>query len=227
MRTSAGGALDRVRRGQLRREWRDGRSDAPGKYPMRRGSPRYPREVAIPATRRSSGGEALGMQGRAIVPSGASTGAHEAVELRDGDPTRYGGKGVLRAVANVNGEIAAAVAERDALDQEGLDRALIELDGTPNKGRLGANALLGVSLAVAHAAAAAWGAAVSVTGGSVSPHLPVPLGNTSTGQARGDSTDSGVHDRAAGRFPVCEELRWAAELHAFGHSCMSADSHTV
>ena len=91
------------------------------------------------------------------MPSGASTGAHEAVELRDGDGARYGGKGVLHAVANVNGEIAAAVAERDALDQSGLDRALIELDGSPNKGRLGANALLGVSLAVAHAAAAAQG----------------------------------------------------------------------
>ena len=96
-----------------------------------------------------------GALGRAIVPSGASTGAHEAVELRDGDKARYGGKGVLRAVGNVNGEIAAAVAGRDALDQGGLDRALIELDGSPNKGRLGANALLGVSLAVAHAAAAA------------------------------------------------------------------------
>src|SRR6516165_2609545 len=94
-----------------------------------------------------------GAAGTAIVPSGASTGVHEAVELRDGGP-EWGGKGVSRAVANVNGEIAAAVAGADAADQEALDRALIELDGTPNKGRLGANAILGVSLAAAKASAA-------------------------------------------------------------------------
>jgi enolase len=95
--------------------------------------------------------------GRAIVPSGASTGVHEAVELRDGDPKRYGGKGVRKAVSNVTGEIAQRVQGFDVLDQKGLDHALIELDGTPNKGRLGANALLGTSLAVAHAAAQAKG----------------------------------------------------------------------
>src|SRR5437899_3238054 len=92
--------------------------------------------------------------GRAAVPSGASTGVHEALELRDGDVGRYAGKGVLRAVANVNGRIAPKVAGREALDQTGLDRLLIELDGTPNKSALGANALLGVSLAAAKAAAA-------------------------------------------------------------------------
>jgi enolase len=93
--------------------------------------------------------------GRAIVPSGASTGVHEAVELRDGDPKRYGGKGVMKAVGNVEGEIARRLRDFDVTDQRTLDEALIELDGTPNKSRLGANAILGVSLAVAHAAAAA------------------------------------------------------------------------
>src|SRR6185437_5794685 len=94
-----------------------------------------------------------GAVGRAAVPSGASTGVHEAVELRDGGDA-FGGKGVTRAVANVDGEIAEAVRGFDADDQEALDRRLIELDGTPNKGRLGANAILGVSLAAAKAAAA-------------------------------------------------------------------------
>ena len=99
-----------------------------------------------------------GARGRAAVPSGASTGEHEAVELRDGDPARYLGKGVLGAVANVNGEIAAALDGIDADDQRGLDRRLIELDGTPGKSRLGANAILGCSLAAAKAAAAEAGA---------------------------------------------------------------------
>src|SRR5919107_2824048 len=94
-----------------------------------------------------------GAQGRAAVPSGASTGEFEATELRDGGDA-YLGKGVTKAVDNVNGEIAQVVSGRDALDQSGLDRALIELDGTPNKSRLGANAILGVSLAAARAAAA-------------------------------------------------------------------------
>src|SRR3984885_2532808 len=94
-----------------------------------------------------------GAHGRAAVPSGASTGEFEATELRDGGDA-YGGKGVTKAVANVNGELAETVAGRDATDQEGLDRAMIELDGTPNKSRLGANAILGVSLAAARAAAA-------------------------------------------------------------------------
>ena len=96
-----------------------------------------------------------GTMGRAAVPSGASTGAHEAVEKRDGDKARYMGKGVLEAVNAVNGEIAENLIGEDATDQIGLDRAMIELDGTPNKGRLGANAILGVSLAVAKAAAEA------------------------------------------------------------------------
>ena len=92
-----------------------------------------------------------GASGRAAVPSGASTGKHEAVELRDGDSQRYNGKGVLKAVANVNGPIFAAVAGMSAFDQAAIDQKLIELDGTPNKANLGANAILGTSLAVAHA----------------------------------------------------------------------------
>ncbi|MBP8932438.1 MAG: phosphopyruvate hydratase, partial [Paracoccus sp.] len=94
-----------------------------------------------------------GTMGRAAVPSGASTGAHEAVEKRDGDKSRYMGKGVLEAVAAVNGEIAENLIGEDVTDQIGIDRLMIELDGTPNKGRLGANAILGVSLAAAKAAA--------------------------------------------------------------------------
>ncbi len=98
-----------------------------------------------------------GALGRAAVPSGASTGVHEALELRDGDAKRYGGKGVLKAVANVNQTIAAKLKGADAANQSALDRALIELDGTANKSKLGANAMLGVSLAAAHASAAANG----------------------------------------------------------------------
>jgi enolase len=124
-----------------------------------------------------------GGRGRAAVPSGASTGVHEAVELRDGGAA-YGGKGVTQAVANVNGEIAAAIRDLDPADQERLDRTLIELDGTPNKGRLGANAILGVSLAVAKAAADAAGKPLYEwlrrEGGDV---LPVPMMNVINGGA--------------------------------------------
>src|SRR2546428_3637118 len=119
-----------------------------------------------------------GHRGSAAVPSGASTGAHEAAELRDGDPKRYGGKGVLQAVANVNGEIAHAVGGQDVADQRALDQRLIALDGTPNKSRLGANAILGVSLAAARAAASAadrplWMSLATEQG----PRLPVPMLN--------------------------------------------------
>src|SRR6266480_1626306 len=103
-----------------------------------------------------------GAVGSAIVPSGASTGAHEAVELRDGDPSRYGGKGVLQAVRNVNQTIRPELIGSDAVDQVSVDHMLIDLDGTPNKAKLGANALLGVSMAVAHAAADAVGYAPSL-----------------------------------------------------------------
>jgi enolase len=127
---------------------------------------------------------ASGAFGRAAVPSGASTGEHEAVELRDGDPSLYLGKGVSKAVANVNGEIAAAVLGLDADDQRALDRALIELDATSNKSRLGANAILGCSLAVAKAAAADAGVPLyRWLGGEEACTLPVPLMNVVNGGA--------------------------------------------
>jgi enolase len=129
-----------------------------------------------------------GAAGRAAVPSGASTGAHEAVELRDGDKSRYGGKGVRKAVANVNGEIFDLLSGLDASDQIKIDRAMIELDGTPNKGRLGANALLGVSLAVARAAAMDVGLPLyRYVGGSHANTLPVPQMNIINGGAHADN----------------------------------------
>ena len=117
-----------------------------------------------------------GSFGRAAVPSGASTGAHEAVELRDGDKARYKGKGVLKAVEAVNTEIADALLGLDAEDQRDIDFAMIELDGTPNKGRIGANAILGASLAVSKAAANARGLPLYSYLGGVAAHvLPVPM----------------------------------------------------
>jgi enolase len=129
-----------------------------------------------------------GALGRAAVPSGASTGVHEAVELRDGG-AEFGGKGVRRAVANVEGEIANAVRGRDAADQEGLDRLLAELDGTPNKGRLGANAILGVSLANAKAAASEAGVSLyRYLGGDDARILPVPMMNVINGGAHAQNS---------------------------------------
>ncbi len=130
-----------------------------------------------------------GAFGRAAVPSGASTGEKEAVELRDGDESRYGGKGVLKAVENVNGEIADAVIDLDALDQVGIDNLLIDLDGTPNKARLGANAILGVSLAVAKAAADELGLPLyRYIGGPNAKILPVPMMNILNGGKHADNT---------------------------------------
>jgi enolase len=129
-----------------------------------------------------------GSMGRAAVPSGASTGAHEAIELRDGDPKRFAGKGVTKAVDAVNGEIYDAIAGMDAEDQRGIDAALIALDGTPNKARLGANSILGVSLAVAKAAAEASGLALYRYVGGASAHvLPVPMMNIINGGAHADN----------------------------------------
>src|SRR3979409_800833 len=129
-----------------------------------------------------------GTVGRAIVPSGASTGEHEAVELRDGDKTRYLGKGVLKAVENVNGEIAGALANFNAADQAALDRKMIELDGTKNKGRLGANAILAVSMAAARAAANENGLSLyRYLGGAAANTLPVPMMNILNGGAHADN----------------------------------------
>jgi enolase len=132
-----------------------------------------------------------GAVGRAAVPSGASTGIHEAVELRDGEAARFGGKGVLTAIRNVVEEIGPAILGLDALDQVGLDEILIELDGTPNKGRLGANAILGVSLATAHAAAASVDLPLyRYVGGAGARTLPVPMFNILNGGKHAqDSTD--------------------------------------
>lgn len=130
-----------------------------------------------------------GITACASVPSGASTGEREAVELRDGDPARYGGRGVLRAVANVEGEIAAVLRGMDATDQDGLDRRLIALDGTPDKSRLGANAILGVSMAAARAGAAARALPLyRHLGGSDATILPVPCLNVLNGGRHADNT---------------------------------------
>jgi enolase len=156
-----------------------------------------------------------GAAGRAAVPSGASTGEFEATELRDGDKSSYLGKGVTQAVANVNGEIAQAVAGHDALDQEGLERALIELDGTPNKARLGANAILGVSLAAAKAAAAEEGEPLwRYLGGEAARVLPVPMMNVLNGGAHADNKvdfqEFMVVPAGAPTFSEC--LRMGAEV---------------
>ena len=129
-----------------------------------------------------------GSLGRAAVPSGASTGAHEAVELRDGDKTRYLGKGVQKAVEAVNGEILDAIGGMDAEDQVAIDETMIELDGTPNKARLGANAILGVSLAVAKAAADASACRSTAMSAARSARvLPVPMMNIINGGAHADN----------------------------------------
>ena len=161
-----------------------------------------------------------GAVGSAIVPSGASTGAHEAVELRDGDPSRYGGKGVLHAVRNVNQTIRPELIGSDAVDQVSVDRLLIDLDGTPNKGKLGANALLGVSMAVAHAAADAVELPLyRYLGGAGARRLPVPLVNILNGGKHAlDSTDFQEFMIAPlGAPSFGEALRWASEtFHALG-----------
>ena len=157
-----------------------------------------------------------GASGRAAVPSGASTGAYEAVELRDADKTRYGGKGVLNAVHHVDEELAEAVVGLDALDQLAVDRVMCEVDGTPNKGRLGANAILGVSLAVARAAADAVGLPLyRYLGGPAARTLPVPMMNILNGgkHAEGSSVDMQefmVVPVGAGSYR--EGLRWGTEV---------------
>lgn len=155
-----------------------------------------------------------GSFGRAAVPSGASTGEHEAVELRDGDKSKYGGKGVLKAVANVNGEIKKAIKGSDALKQGELDQTLIDLDGTPNKGRLGANAILGVSLAVAKAAAVSKKMPLyRYIGGDKAKILPIPMMNILNGGAHADNNvdlqEFMIMPIGADSFS--EALRWGAE----------------
>jgi len=156
-----------------------------------------------------------GKSGRAIVPSGASTGEHEAVELRDGDEERYLGKGVLNAVNNVNGEISAALGGMDASDQRAVDAKLIELDGTPNKGRLGANAILAVSMATARAAANEYGLPLyRYLGGAGANILPTPMMNILNGGAHADNN---VDFQEFMVMPVgaptfSDALRWGVEV---------------
>jgi enolase len=156
-----------------------------------------------------------GSFGRAAVPSGASTGAHEAVELRDGDKSRYLGKGVLKACDSVNGPIADALLGLDAEDQRDIDQLMIALDGSPNKGKLGANAILGVSLAVAKAAANARGLPLYAYVGGVSAHvLPVPMMNIING---GEHADNPIDIQEfmvmpIGADSIAEGVRWGAEV---------------
>jgi len=156
-----------------------------------------------------------GAIGRAIVPSGASTGEHEAIELRDGDKSRYLGKGVAKAVDNVNTVIAPRIIGRDAVDQIEIDKVMIELDGTPNKAKLGANAILGVSLATCKAAANAVELPLyRYIGGVGSKMLPVPMMNILNGGSHADNTvdiqEFMVMPKGAGTFK--EALRWGAEI---------------
>jgi len=172
-----------------------------------RGSPTVAVEVKL----------AGGVVGQAMVPSGASTGVNEAIELRDGDAHRFGGKGVLRAVAHVNSDIRRAVLGMDARDQRGIDLALIALDGTPNKSRLGANAILGVSLACARAAATALGAPLYRYLGGVAAHiLPVPMFNILNGGKHAEhSTDIQEFMLVpAGMRSFREAVRCGAEVYA-------------
>jgi enolase len=170
-----------------------------------RGNPTVEAEVAL----------ANGSRGRAIVPSGASTGEHEAVELRDGDEDRFGGKGVLKAVENVNNEIADALASMDAADQRALDQKMIELDGTENKGRLGANAILAVSMAAARAAAAFEGVPLyRYLGGAGANLLPCPMMNILNGGAHADNNVDFQEFMVmpVGAESFSEALRWGVEV---------------
>ena len=171
-----------------------------------------------------------GTLGRAAVPSGASTGAHEAVELRDGDMSRYGGKGVLTAVANVTNRIGPSVLGFDAADQSGIDDVLLELDGTPNKAELGANAILGVSLACAHAAASSHEVPLYRWIGGVGARiLPVPMFNILNGGKHAqDSTDFQefmVMPVGLASFP--EALRAGAEIFAALRRILSDEGHAT
>lgn len=172
-----------------------------------------------------------GNWGRAAVPSGASTGIHEALEMRDGDKKRYQGKGVLKAVENVNNEIADLLVGWDAIEQKAIDAALIELDGTPNKSKLGANAILGTSLAVAKAAAASMGLPLYRYIGGVYAHvLPVPMmnilnGGAHTGWQSTDAQEFMVMPLGASSF--AEGLRWGAEIYHALKSVLKSHGYTT
>ena len=169
-------------------------------------------------------------RGRAAVPSGASTGQHEALELRDGDRTRYDGKGVTRAVANVNGPIAEALMGLDATDQAALDKTLLELDGTPTKSNLGANAILGASLASARAAAASQGLPLyRYLGGDEAVTLPVPMMNIlNGGKHAADSTDlQEFMVMPVGATSFAQALRWGAEIYHSLKTVLKGQGHST
>lgn len=187
-----------------------------------RGNPTVEVDVAL-------GGGACG---RAAVPSGASTGTHEAVELRDGDPDRYGKRGVLKAVENVNRIIAEKLQGKDATDQAALDALMIRLDGTPNKGRLGANAILGVSMAIARASAAAHGMPLhTVLGGEAARLMPAPMMNIINGgvHARWQGADFQEYMIVPyGARSFSEALRWGSETyHALQAFLRKRDQNTA
>jgi Enolase len=172
-----------------------------------RGNPTVEVEIALEG----------GASGRAAVPSGASTGVHEALELRDGDKKRYGGKGVKQAVAHVNAEIAAALGGMDALDQGAVDRTMLELDGTRHKEKFGANAILGVSLAVARAAADACDLPLfRYLGGSAACRMPVPMFNILNGGVHANWQGTDLQEfmiAPVGAPNFAEALRWGAEVY--------------
>ncbi|MEN6587283.1 MAG: phosphopyruvate hydratase [Sulfuricella sp.] len=172
-----------------------------------RGNPTVEVEVALVG----------GAFARAGVPSGASTGVHEALELRDGDKSRYGGKGVKKAVGHVNNEIAAALTGMDALDQGAVDRAMIELDGTPHKEKFGANAILGVSMAVARAAADACDLPLfRYLGGAAANRMPVPMFNILNGGAHANWQGTDLQEfmiAPVGAPNFAEALRWGSEVY--------------
>ncbi|HKM63697.1 MAG TPA: phosphopyruvate hydratase [Acidisphaera sp.] len=171
-----------------------------------------------------------GAMGRAAVPSGASTGAHEAVELRDGDKSRYGGKGVLKAVANIEGEIYEAIGGMDAADQVKIDEIMINLDGTANKARLGANAILAVSLAVAKAQAADLGVPLyRYIGGVYARTLPVPMMNIVNGGQHADNPID-IQEfmvQPVGAGTVADAVRMGAEIFASLKSALHAAGHNT
>ena len=172
-----------------------------------RGNPTVEVEVKLKA----------GAYGRAAVPSGASTGAHEALEMRDGDKKRYGGKGVLQAVEHINKEIAKSLIGLDALDQSGVDQAMLDLDGTSNKSKLGANAILGVSLAVARSAAVAVGLPLyRYLGGVSAKLLPVPMFNILNGGVHANWQGADLQEfmiAPVGAPNFREALRWGSEIY--------------
>lgn len=172
-----------------------------------------------------------GARGRAAVPSGASTGIHEALELRDGDESRYGGKGVLEAVQHVNYDLAEAILALDALDQTEVDKAMLDLDGTPNKSKYGANAILGVSLAVSRAAAQAVGLPLyRYLGGVTARILPVPMFNILNGgvHANWQGTDLQEFMIAPVGAPTFREaLRWGSETYQALKNVLKSGSYTT